>query len=79
MSDPGELGIAIQVNGAEVVIMTATHAERESGICRDLLAANPQLKIMVLSVMGGTALLYELGAKPKCIENVGAEAMLSAI
>lgn len=48
VSDPGELRFAIQATGAQVVIMTATHAEREPGICRDLLTANPQLKIIVL-------------------------------
>lgn len=79
VSDPSSLRVAIQSTGAQVVIMKAADAEREPGICRDLLAEYPQLKIMVLSVAGDTAFLYELGARPQHMNDVGEEAILSAI
>ncbi len=79
VSDLSELGVAIQATGAQVAIVTSVDAERESGICRDLLTEYPQLKIMALSATGDTAFLYELGARPKRIDDVGEEAILRAI
>jgi DNA-binding NarL/FixJ family response regulator len=79
VSDPSELGVAIPATGAQVVIMTAADAERELGICRDLLEEYPQLKIMALSATGDTAFLYESGVRPKCMDDVGEAAILSAI
>ncbi|PSB24754.1 response regulator transcription factor [Stenomitos frigidus] len=79
VSDHSELGVAIPATGAQVVIMTSGDAEREPGICRDLLAEYPQLKIMALSAAGDTAFLYQLGAKPERMDDVGEAAILSAI
>jgi len=73
VSDPSSLGVAIQATGAQVVMMTSVDAEKEPGICRDLLAEYPQLKMMALSATGDTALLYELGARPKRMNDVGTE------
>ena len=77
-NDAIELRIAIKATEAQVIILTLTDSE-ESGICRDLLAEYPRLKIIALSPLGDTAFLYESGSHPKRMDNVGEEAILSAI
>jgi hypothetical protein len=74
-----ELRFAIKANEARVIILTLTDSEGESGICRNLLAEYPRLKMIALSPLGDTAFVYESGLRPKRKDDVGEEAILSAI
>jgi hypothetical protein len=74
-----EILLAIRTSEAEVAIITPADSDREPGICKDLLLAFPQLKIMALSATGGTAILYESGSREKRIDDVGEESILDAI
>jgi DNA-binding NarL/FixJ family response regulator len=78
-SDAIALRFAIKATEAQVIILTLTDSEEESGICRDLLADYPRLRIIALSPLGDTAFLYELGSPPKRMDDVGEESVLSAI
>jgi DNA-binding NarL/FixJ family response regulator len=74
-----ELRFAMKATEAQVIILTLTDSEEKSGICRDLLAEYPRLRIITLSPLGDTALLYESGLRPKRMDDVGEEAILVAI
>jgi DNA-binding NarL/FixJ family response regulator len=78
-SDASELRFAIKATEARVIILTPTDSEEESGICHDLLAEYPRLRIIALSPLGDTAFLYKSGSRPKRMDDVGEEAILSAI
>jgi chemotaxis response regulator CheB len=78
-SDAIELRFAIKATEAQVIILTLTDSEEDSGICRDLLAEYPRLKIIALSPLGDTAFRYESGSRPKRMDDLGEEAILSAI
>jgi DNA-binding NarL/FixJ family response regulator len=78
-SDAIELRFAIKATEARVIILTLTDSEEESGICHDLLAEYPRLKIIALSPLGDTAFRYESGSRPKRMDDVGEEAILTAI
>jgi DNA-binding NarL/FixJ family response regulator len=78
-SDASALRFAIKATEAQVIILTLTDSEEDSGICLDLLAEYPRLKIIALSPLDDTAFLYESGSRLKRINEVGEEAILSAI
>jgi DNA-binding NarL/FixJ family response regulator len=73
------LRLAIKATEAQVIILTLTDSEEESGICRDLLAEYPRLRIVGLSPLGDTAFLYESGSSPKRIDELGEESILNTI
>lgn len=77
VADPNNFLLAIGVTEAEVVIMTSADLDRE--VWRDLWAVYPQLRIMVLSVDGDTAVLYESGSRQKYINDVGEASILSVL
>lgn len=79
VSDPSELGSAIRVTEAEVVLLTPADSDRELKICRQLWAQSPQLKIITLSATGDTALVYASGSPTKRIADVSEVSMLSAL
>ena len=77
--DLTELLWAIKTTGAEVVIITPADSDGEPGIGSYLLAMYPQLKIMVLSLEGDTAVLYQSSSPQKQMADVGEAAILGAI
>ena len=77
--DLTELLPAIRATEAEVVIITPADADREPGICSELLLAYPQLKIMALSAKGDTAVLYQSSSRQKHMDDVGEASILGAI
>lgn len=77
--DLAELLLTIRTTGAEVVIITPADSDGEPGIGGYLLVMYPQLKIMVLSAKGDTAVLYASGSPQKQMDDVGEAAILGAI
>lgn len=79
LMDPIGLQRVLQGIAVEVVTTTSGDSEREPRLGSTLLAAYPQLKIIVLSVTGDTAVVYQAGVPEQHLDDVGEESLLGAI
>jgi len=77
--DPIELLLTAKARPVDVVIVTPLDSEGEPGICRQLLAEHPQLKIVTLSAKSEVAFLYESDARQKRINEPSEQSILGAI
>jgi DNA-binding NarL/FixJ family response regulator len=77
--DPIELLLTAKARPVDVVIVTPLDSEGEPGICRHLLAEQPQLKIVTLTAKGEAAFLYQSGTPKKRINEPSEQSILDAI
>jgi DNA-binding NarL/FixJ family response regulator len=74
-----EIGAALRATAVEVVILTPADTGKEPETCSQLWVESPHLRILTLSATGDTALYHASDSTTTRIEEVSAEALLSAI
>ena len=76
----GDMELLMAVGeGADVVVLGATHTDEPPGICSHLLCEFPFLRILLLKSSGDTATLYWLGLRNQRLKTVTDTSLLTTI